>query len=97
MQITKIQKSNTSKFLATDLYLSESRRLHIGKTARNMLGIEKGEECETDIYLEFVKFDNDLPCRCHTVKVFFNQKTYDGTIVEDLGMRTHQVPVLQIK
>ena len=97
MKITKISKSKKSKFLATDVHLSESRQLHINKSVRELLKIEKGEECETDIQLEFIRYDNDLPCRCHTVKVVYNDNEYEGLIVEDLGMRTGHQPVLKIK
>jgi hypothetical protein len=97
MEITKIEKSNESSFLGTDLYLSSSRRVHINKTVRDLLGIEKNQECETFLKVEFVKFDSDLPCRCHIVKVFFQEEEYDGIITEDLGARTGQPPVLGIK
>jgi hypothetical protein len=99
-QITKLTKNKNSKYWETDTECY-GEKLFISGSVRTLLDIPKVDESTEDHYIVDIKYsvtkwDSDLPCYVHKVKIIINNTNYKGCIVGDKGMRTKDNPHLSI-
>ena len=99
-QITKLTKNENSKYWETNVECY-GEKLFISGSVRNLLKIPKVVDSKKDFYnvdikYRVTKWDNELPYYCHKVEIIINNKTYNGYIDGDKGMRTKDNPHLSI-